>query len=77
MFGNIIRALIYLCFLAIAYYLIIWVLAGIGIHIPQMVMNILGIILVLVAILVLYNLFWPALSNYDWGSSQPSSGNVI
>jgi hypothetical protein len=71
MFGNVIRALIYLCFLAIAYYLIIWVLGSIGIHIPPMVLTILGVIFVLVAILVLYNLFWGSISGFDWWGRGP------
>ena len=66
MFGNVIRALIYLCFLAIVFYLVLWVLASIGIHIPLMVINILWVIFVLVAILILYNLFWPALAGFNW-----------
>lgn len=65
MVERIIYALIYLCVLAIGYYLIIWVLGAIGIHIPPMVLQILLVILVLVAILILWRLFsgsiklWP------------------
>lgn len=54
---RVIRALIYLCCIALAYYLILWVLASIGIVIPIMVAHIILVILVLVAILVLVRLF--------------------
>jgi hypothetical protein len=71
MFERIIRALIYLCFLAAAFWLIVWVVSGLGIAIPSMVVHILGIVLVLVAILVLYRLFWPAIGNYNWWGTPP------
>lgn len=66
MFGQVIRGLIYLCFMVLAYYLIIWVLAALGINLPLMVERILGVILVLVAILVLYQLFAPYLGGINW-----------
>ena len=72
MFGNIIRALIYLCLLAIVFYLVLWVLAGIGIAIPYMVVNILKIIFVLVAILILWNLFGGALTGFNWWGRPPN-----
>jgi len=63
-FERVVRALIYVAFIALAYYLILWVLSAIGVAIPAMVAKILGVILVLVAILVLVRLFagsaWPA-----------------
>lgn len=72
MFGNVVRALIYLCFLALAFYLVLWVLAAVGIVLPGMVIHILGVIFVLVAILVLYQLFWPFVSGFNWwGRSGP------
>ncbi|HEY2245358.1 MAG TPA: hypothetical protein VGH47_14260 [Xanthobacteraceae bacterium] len=60
LFERIIRALIYLAFIALAYYLILWVLGAIGIMVPMMVERILGVILALVAILVLVRLFYDA-----------------
>ena len=72
MFGQIIRALIYLCFLVLAFYLIVWVLQAIGLALPAMVIHIIGIIFVLVAILVLYQLFWPYFATYSlWGRRPP------
>ncbi len=57
MVERLIYALIYLCGIALCYYLIIWVLGAIGIALPHMVIVILGVILVLVAILILWRLF--------------------
>lgn len=57
MLERICRALIYLCCIAIAFYLILWVLAAIGFAIPYMIVNILKVILVLVAIIILIRLF--------------------
>jgi hypothetical protein len=71
MFGNVIRALIYLCFLALAFYLVVWVIGELGIMIPLMVIHIIGVIFVLVAILVLYQLFWPSLSGINWWGRNP------
>lgn len=70
MFGSIVRALIYLCFIALAFYLVIWVIGEIGIILPAMVIHIIGVIFVLFAILILYNLFSPWLSGYDWWNSR-------
>jgi len=66
MFGAIIRALIYICFLALGYYVILWVLGAIGIMLPHMVVVIFGVILALIAILVLYQLFSPWIGGYQW-----------
>lgn len=57
MVERVIYALIYICGIALCYFLIIWVLGAIGLHIPPMVANILLVVLVLVAILVLWRLF--------------------
>jgi hypothetical protein len=57
MVERVIYALLYLCGLMLCYFLIVWVLGGIGIHIPAMVLNILMVVMVLVAILVLWRLF--------------------
>lgn len=55
----VIRALIYLCFVALGFFLILWVLAALGVALPAMVVTILKVVFVLVAILVLLRLFWP------------------
>lgn len=67
MVERVIYALIYICGIALCYFLIVWVLGAIGIHVPGQVLNILMIVLVLVAILVLWRLFagagirfWPS-----------------
>lgn len=57
MVERVIYALIYICGIALCYFLIIWVLGAIGLHLPAMVVNILLVVLVLVAILVLWRLF--------------------
>jgi hypothetical protein len=74
MFGNLVRALIYLCFMALAFYLVLWVIGGLGIVLPAMVLHILVVIFVLIAILVLYQLLWPAISGYDWWGRRPPPG---
>jgi hypothetical protein len=57
MVERVIYALIYICGIALCYFLIIWVLGAIGFHLPGTVMNILMVVLVLVAILILWRLF--------------------
>lgn len=71
MFGAIIRSLIFICLMALAYWLCVWVLSIIGLVIPHMVLVILGVILVLLAILVLYNLWVPWISRVNWWGSPP------
>jgi hypothetical protein len=74
MVGQVIRALIYLCFIALLFYLCLYVLAALGIALPSMVVNILKVIFLLVAILILYQLFAPMVGGYDWwgrGRNQP------
>lgn len=51
---TIIRGLISLCLLVLAVYVVIWVLAALGIFLPAMVIKIVWIIVALVAILMLY-----------------------
>lgn len=68
---RVIRALIYLCFLAIAFYLVIWVLGALGIALPAMVVKILGIVVVLVAILVLVRMFAGSFANGPGGRWWP------
>jgi hypothetical protein len=57
MVERVIYALIYICGIALCYFLIVWVLGAIGLHLPPMVLNIILVVLVLVAILVLWRLF--------------------
>lgn len=66
LFEAIVRALIYICFIALAYFLVIWVLAAIGLAIPHMVLTILGVILILIAILILARLFYPWFASATW-----------
>jgi hypothetical protein len=70
-FGQVIRALIYLCFIALAFYLILWVLGSLGIMLPLMVITILKVVFVLVAILILYQLFAPYFGNINWWGNRP------
>ena len=62
LFEAIIRALIYLCVVALAFFLCVWVLGQLGVALPYMVINILKVIFVLIAILILVRLFYPVLS---------------
>jgi hypothetical protein len=57
MIERVIYALLYICAIALCYFLIIWVLGAIGLHLPAMVMNVLLVMLVLIAVLVLVRLF--------------------
>jgi hypothetical protein len=62
----VIRALLYICCIALAFFLILWVLSSIGLVLPAMVITILKVMFVLVAILILVRLFWPMASGYQW-----------
>jgi hypothetical protein len=62
----VIRALLYLCAIALAFFLIIWVLGQLGVVLPAMVITILKVMFVLVAILILVRLFWPIVSGANW-----------
>ena len=66
LFERVIRALIYLCVIALCFYLIVWVLGALGVLLPYMVLNILKVMFCLVAILILVRLFWPVIGGYDW-----------
>ena len=59
LFEAIIRALIMLCLVMLAYFLIFWVLGTIGIAIPSMVQHIILVIIILIAILILARMFAP------------------
>ena len=58
-FEALIRALIYLCCVALCFFLVIWVLGMLGLALPIMVITILKVIFVLIAILILVRLFMP------------------
>jgi hypothetical protein len=65
-FEALIRALIYLCLIALAFFLCLWVLSSLGVALPSMVIVILKVIFVLVAILILVRLFMPFVSGTTW-----------
>ena len=65
-FEAIVRALIYLCCIALAFFLCLWVLATLGVALPGMVITILKVIFVLIAILILVRIFMPLVSGYNW-----------
>jgi hypothetical protein len=67
MIEAIVRALLYLCGIALCFFLIVWVIGEIGIVIPAMVLHILMVMFVLLAILVLYRLLWPWVGGNFWG----------
>lgn len=63
-FEALIRALIYICFMVLAFYLCIWVLGALGLAVPYMVLNVIKVILVLVAVLILFRLFSPWVTGF-------------
>ena len=71
MFGQLIRSLIFICLLALAYFLVMWVLGVIGLALPHIVQTIIGVIFVLVALLILYNLWAPYLGRINWWGNPP------
>jgi hypothetical protein len=71
MFGQVIRALLYLCCIALCFFLVLWVLGELGIALPAMVVVILKVIFILVAILILYQLFTPYFGGVDWWGRRP------
>jgi hypothetical protein len=66
LFEAVIRALLYLCVIALLFFLCVWVLGQLGVALPYMVLNILKVMFVLIAILILVRLFWPFASGYNW-----------
>lgn len=70
MFEALIRALIYLACLALAFFLTLWVLDQIGLNLPIMVVQCLKVIFILIGVLVLYQLLWPAVSGIGWFKSN-------
>lgn len=72
MLEAIVRALIFICLMVLGYFLILWVLAAIGLILPAMVAKIILVIMVLIAILVLIRLFAPWVSGFSlWGPPPP------
>lgn len=71
LFERVIRALIYLCVIALCFYLCVWVIGALGVALPYMIMNILKIIFVLIAILILVRLFYPVIQGQNWWGDQP------
>jgi hypothetical protein len=57
MVEAILRALLYLCSIALVFWLVVWALGELGIALPGMVIHILMVMFVLVAVLVLWRLF--------------------
>lgn len=71
MIGQFIRALIYICCLALCFYLAVWVLGVLGIILPAMVQKILVVIFILMCVLVLWQLFAGHLGGINWWGRQP------
>lgn len=61
MVEALIMLLIYICVLALAVYLILWVLEIIGISLPPKVVQIIWVIVVLIVILLILRLLLPSL----------------
>lgn len=66
MLEAVIRALIAICFVALAVFLVLWVLAELGLGLPPMVVKILWVVAVLLVLLYLVRLFRP-----HWGGWFP------
>ena len=64
MVQAVIRALIFICVLALCVVLVVWVLGVLGLAIPPMVIKILYVIAMLVAILILYRLLSPHIGGF-------------
>ena len=67
MLESVIVLLIYLCVLAIVFYIILWVLGEIGIVIPPQILKLLWVILVLVAILMIARALLPHAGSLSLG----------
>jgi len=61
MIEAVIRALIAICVVALAVFLIIWVLGALGLALPAMVVKILYIIAALIAVLILWRILSPVI----------------
>lgn len=72
MFGQVIRALIFICFMVLLYYIVLYVLEAIGLRIPPHIATVIMVILGLIAILVLYQLFAPYIGGVNWWGGPPN-----
>lgn len=61
MIESLIMLLIYICVLALAVYLVLWVLEIIGISLPPKVVQIIWVIVILIVILLILRMLLPAL----------------
>jgi hypothetical protein len=66
MFERVIYALLYICALALAFWLCVWVLGELGFALPTMVFRILVVMFVLIAILILWRLFSGSFPNFNF-----------
>lgn len=66
MFGAFVRTLIAILLLALAYYLLVWVLSVIGLGLPHAVMVIIAALFVLVGILIIYRFWAPYIGGVNW-----------
>lgn len=64
MVEAVIKFLIGLCLLVAAVYLVLWVLGSLGLAIPGMVVKIIWIVVVLIAVLWLFQLLRPHAGNW-------------
>lgn len=64
MFEAFIKALISIGLLVICVYLGLWFVAGLGLGIPGVVINIVWMIVVLICVLIIYRLFKPWISGW-------------
>lgn len=72
-FEALVRALIYLAFCVLAFYLTVWVIEYLGFPLPMMVMRCIMVIFVLCGILTLYRLLWPFAGNVQiWPGRPPT-----
>jgi uncharacterized membrane protein len=64
MLEAVIKFLVTICVVALCVYLVLWVLAAVGIIVPAMVVKIIWIIAALIAVLFLVRLLRPYWGNY-------------
>lgn len=63
MFESVIVLLIYLCILAILFYIVVWVLGTLGIVIPPRIVQILIVIAILIVILMVSRVIIPQIGS--------------
>lgn len=64
MLESVIMLLIYICVLALAVYLVIWVLETVGIALPPRVVQIIWVIVALIVILLILRALLPGLGGH-------------